>query len=86
MLAESLPLESVEPWLQEHQLESDPPVDLTLVKPDSRLMLEVLTRQRTVASLADEEALQLHYDAPGKQGGLGLGEGVALLCSSCQRP
>ena len=59
VLAESLPLEDVETWLQEQELQSDLPVDLLLVKPHSLLMLEVLTRQSSI-TVAQVNTLRKH--------------------------
>ena len=65
LTAEPLQLADVPTWLQEYQFDADAPVDLRRIKPDSELWLDVLTRQRSIASLSDDEVLRLRYNATG---------------------
>ena len=61
LLAGSLPVAELQGWLTAYQ--EDPPCDLLRNKPDSGVWCDVLTGQRSIDSLSDDELLRLHYVA-----------------------
>ena len=61
LLAEKLQVPELQGWLTAHQ--EDPPCDLRRSKPDSGVWCDVLTGQRSINSLTDDEALRLRYVA-----------------------
>jgi hypothetical protein len=62
-LAQSLPAAELPGYLD--ALKEDPPCDLSRNKPDSALWYEVLTCQRSIANLSDDEVFRLQYVATG---------------------
>ena len=54
---EALPLEQVEPWVAAYCHDPTKPVKLTRRLPHSHLWYTVLSKQRTIASLNDEEVM-----------------------------
>ena len=63
LLAEALPVAELGGFLQ--GVQEDPPIDLRRSKPDSTVWYDVLTGQRSVATLPDEDILRLRYLVPG---------------------
>lgn len=60
-----LALAELPDWLHSYQHDPGAPVDLIRKKPDSQLWFEVLTRQRIIDSLTEEEVSCLQYMATG---------------------
>lgn len=63
LLAKALPVPELEGFLQ--GVQEDPPIDLRRSKPDSGVWYDVLTGQRCVSSLPDDEVARLRYLVPG---------------------
>lgn len=61
LLAEHLPVAELQGWLTAYQ--EDPPCDLLRSKPDSGVWCDVLTGQRSIGSLSNDDVLRLHYVA-----------------------